>query len=242
MRARAFAGRNLKEMLRDPMTLMFGMALPVALLLIMSLIARSAPVELFKVGSLAPAIGVFSYSFITLFAALLMAKDRSTAFIVRLYASPMTAADFLLGYGLPLLPLGLLQGIVCYAAGIAMGLEVSWGIVVSLGMLVIVSVMYSGFGMLLGAAFSDKQVGGIFSVFVNLSTWLSGTWFDLELVGGAFKTIADIFPFSHAVTACRLACAGEYSATAGHILYVLLWAAGDFLAAALVFRNKMKKN
>lgn len=242
MRGLVFAGRNFKEMLRDPMTLAFGMGLPVVLLVIMSLIARSAPVELFSIELLAPAMGVFSFSFITLFTALLMSKDRSGAFLVRLFATKMSAADFLLGYGLPVLPLGLLQGVVCYLAAVIMGLELSWGILLSFAVLLVAAVLYAACGMLLGAAFSDRQVGGFFSLFVNLSTWLSGTWFDPKLVGGGFMKVAEILPFYHCVEASRSALTLDFGGVLSHIWVVALWALAALIAAVLIFGRKMKNN
>ena len=115
-KAAVLAQRTLKEMLRDPLTLFFGLAFPILILLLLSLIQSHIPVDMFRIEQLAPGIVVFGQSFLSLFGALLIARDRSTSFLMRLYAAPVTVLSFLLGYLLPLLPLALMQGAAVYAA------------------------------------------------------------------------------------------------------------------------------
>ena len=237
---KAFAKRCFKEMLRDPLTLFFGALFPVVLLGFFSLVLANVPVETFKLHNLAPAIAVFSFSFLTLFIAQLIAKDRSSALMTRLLASPLKSADFLLGYFLPLLPIALMQGTVCLLFGVVFGLPVNLGLVYGLMALLLVSTLYSGVGLLMGAAFTEKQAGGFFTLFVNLTTWLSGTWFELSMVGGVFETVADLLPFAHAVNAVRAAMAMDVAAAAGELVWVLAYAAVVWLAAVPVFTQKTK--
>lgn len=125
---RAFAKRNMKELLRDPLTLFFGLGFPLVLLLLMNLIQRNVPVHIFELDTLAPGMAAFGLTFLALFAGLLLARDRTTSFLSRLAASPMTAADFLLGYLLPMLPMAVGQSVICLAAAVALGLPVSWNL------------------------------------------------------------------------------------------------------------------
>ena len=118
MRIKAFAVRNLKELLRDPLTLFFGVGFPMVLLLLMNLIQRSIPVHIFALETLAPGIALFGLTFLALFSGLLLARDRTSAFLARLTASPMTAADFLLGYLLPMLPMAAGQSVICMGAAV----------------------------------------------------------------------------------------------------------------------------
>lgn len=99
MKLLAFSGRNVKEILRDPLTAAFSLGFPVILLLLMSAIQANVPVSLFEIATLTPGITVFGLSFMTLFSATLIAKDRETALLQRLYTTPLTAADFIFGYG-----------------------------------------------------------------------------------------------------------------------------------------------
>ena len=131
-RMRFFASRNAREILRDPISVGFGVAFPILLLLLLSFLNRHIPAEahmtLFEPEQLAPGVSVFSLSFLALFSALLLSRDRSSALILRLYASPLTGRDFILGYLLPMLPMALAQTLVCLLAAIPLGLPVSWRI------------------------------------------------------------------------------------------------------------------
>ena len=127
-RTLCFAKRNWKELVRDPLSLFFGILFPIILLLLLTLIDRGIPEQaqmtLFQIETLAPGIGVFSMSFVALFTAILISKDRSGSFMLRLYTSPMTGVNFILGYLLPLLPMGLVQLAACYAAALPMRIGV----------------------------------------------------------------------------------------------------------------------
>jgi ABC-2 type transport system permease protein len=242
MRLLAFASRNRKEILRDPMNLAFGIGFPLVLLFLLSAIQANIPVKLFEIEKLAPGVAVFGLSFISLFSGTLIAKDRTTSFLMRLFASPLSASDFILGYALPLVPMAIMQGAICFIASFFLGLSVNARVLLALVVLIPTAVLYIGIGLLAGSVFTDKQVGGICgALLTNVSAWLSGTWFDLNLVGGAFKTIAYLLPFVHAVEATRAAIAGEYSSILPHLLWVIGYAVVIFAAAVVVFRKKMKE-
>lgn len=235
-----FAGRCVKETLRDPLTLFFGLAFPIILLLLLSLIQAHIPVDLFRIEHLAPGVAVFGQSFLALFAAMLISRDRSSAFLIRLYATPLRAADFLLGYLLPLLPMALVQGITVYAVALVLGLPFSGGIPCSLAAGLVPALFFIALGLLCGTALSDKQVGGICgALLTNLSAWLSGVWFDVTLLGGVFSGICKVLPFWHAVEACRGALNG--GPVWGHLAVVAAYAAALLVLAALCFAWKMKK-
>ena len=186
-----FSSRTAKEILRDPVNLGFGLGFPVVLILLLSAIQANIPVSMFEIENLAPGMTVFGLSFMTLFAATLIAKDRESALLQRLYTTPLTAADFIFGYTLPLLPIALGQAAVCFVTAFFLGLEVTVNVLWSVLMIIPASVFFIALGLLCGSALSVKQVGGICgALLTNLTAWLSGIWFDLELVGGAFKTAA----------------------------------------------------
>jgi ABC-2 type transport system permease protein len=240
MKSLVFASRNVKEILRDPLNIAFGVGFPLVLLFLLSAIQSNIPVSLFEVASLAPGLVVFGLSFISLFSGTLIAKDRSTSFLMRLYASPLSASDFIIGYVLPLLPLALLQSSICYIASFFLGLPVDIKVLLGLVVSIPAAFLYIGIGLLAGSVFTDKQVGGICgALLTNLSAWLSGTWFDLELVGGAFKSVAYALPFVHATEAGKAAVAGEYSSILPHLWWVIGYAAVIMTLAVIVFKKKM---
>ncbi|MBR7184426.1 MAG: ABC transporter permease [Clostridia bacterium] len=242
MRMLTFARRNGKEILRDPLNLAFGLGFPLVLLILLSAIQRSVPVSLFEIGTITPGITVFGLSFMTLFSATVIAKDRGSSLLQRLYTTPMTPADFILGYTLPILPIALGQCGVCYLAAILLGLELTAGILYALLFILPVALLYIALGLLCGSVLTDKQVGGICgALLTNLSAWLAGIWFDLSLVGGVFECIAYALPFVHAVKLEQAVLAGDFSGIFPHLWWVIGYGAAAFIAAVLLFLRQMKR-
>ena len=242
MRLLTFAKRNLKEIIRDPLNLSFLFGFPIVLLLLLTAIQANIPVEMFAIAHLAPGIAVFGLSFMTLFSATLIAKDRKSSFLHRLYTTPMTPVDFILGYTLPLIPIALAEGFATYLIAVFLKLEISVNIFLSILFIIPVALLYIGLGLLCGSIFNDKQVGGICgALLTNLSAWLSGIWFDLDLVGGAFKKIAYALPFVHSVEMQRAIIAGDYSGIFPHLGWVLGYALVILALAVFVYLRQMKK-
>lgn len=241
MKMLSFAGRTAKEILRDPLNLFFGLGFPVILLLLLSAIQAKIPVPLFAIESLTPGILVFGLSFMTLFAATLVAKDRESAFLQRLYTTPLRAVDFICGYILPLLPIALLQGAICCAAAFCLGLAVSVRVLYVLLLLLPTSLLFISLGVLCGSVLTVKQVGGICgALLTNLTAWLSGAWFDLSLVGGAFERVATLLPFAHAVEMERAVLAGNAAGIFPHLWWVLGYMVAATLGAVLLFLRQMR--
>lgn len=242
MKIRIFALRNAREILREPLNLFFGVGFPLALLLLLNAIQSGVPVPLFVLSQLTPGIAVFGMSFITLFSATILAKDRGSALLQRLYTTPMTPRDFILGYTLPILPIALLQSLICYAVAVLLGLEISLNILWCVLFMIPVAILYIALGLLCGSLLTDKQVGGICgALLTNVSAWLSGIWFDLELVGGVFQKIAYALPFVHAVDMEKAVLAGDIAAALPHLWWVLIYGAGILLAAIYAFLRQMKR-
>ncbi|MBE6661241.1 MAG: ABC transporter permease [Ruminococcaceae bacterium] len=242
MRMLTFAKRNAKEIIRDPLNLLFGLGFPLVLILLLSAIQANIPVALFEIERLSPGITVFGLSFMTLFSATLIAKDRSGSLLQRLYTTPLKPMDFILGYTLPIVPFAVAQSVVCYIVAIILGLDVSGRILAAVLLIVPVAVLFIALGLLFGSILTDKQVGGICgALLTNLSAWLSGIWFDLELVGGAFKKIAYALPFVHAVEMERAALAGNFADVLPHLWWVIGYTVVALVVAVLLFLRQMKK-
>ncbi len=242
MRLLTFSKRTAKEILRDPLNFMFGLGFPVILILLLSAIQANVPVSLFQIESLAPGITVFGLSFMTLFAATLLAKDRESAFLQRLYTTPLQAADFILGYTLPILPIAVTQSIICYITAILLGLPVTITIFYAVLFIIPVSLLFISLGLFFGSLLNVKQAGGVCgALLTNLTAWLSGIWFDLDLVGGIFKKIADVLPFVHAVELERAVLSGNYGEIFPHIFWVTGYMIASAAAAILMFLRQMKR-
>ena len=242
MRMMTFAKRCAKEILRDPINLGFGLGFPLVLLVLLSAIQANIPVNLFEINTLTPGITVFGLSFMTLFSATLISKDRESALLQRLYTTPLTGIDFILGYMLPILPIAIMQSIICYLFAIPLGLRVSVNIICSVIGIIPMAIFNIALGLLCGSLFGVKQVGGICgALLTNLSAWFSGVWFDLNLVGGAFKKIANALPFVHAAELEKALFNGNFEGAASHILPIILYSVVITAVAVFCFLRQMKK-
>ena len=238
----SFANRTMKEILRDPLTMGFGLGFPIILLLLLSLIQANIPVEMFELTHLTPGITIFGLSFITLFSAQLISKDRTSSLLTRLYTTPLKATDFILGYLLPVLPLCLAQTVICYIVALILGLQFNLNIIWAILMNLVPSFFYIALGLLCGSALSEKQVGGICgALLTNLSAWLSGIWFDIDMLGKVFMKIANALPFIHAVELERAVAIGDFRAAIPHLWWVLGYGVVLMVIAIAVFLRQMKR-
>ena len=242
MKMMTFAKRCAREILRDPINLSFGLGFPLVLLMLMSAIQANIPVQLFEIEKLAPGIAVFGLSFMTLFSATLIAKDRESAFLQRLYTMPLKGSDFILGYMLPMLPIALTQTVICFGFAILLGLPVNINLLYAILGMIPMAVFYIGLGLLCGSILGVKQVGGICgALLTNLSGWFSGVWFDLDLVGGVFRKIANVLPFIHGVNMERALLAGDFELALREMLPVALYGLGAVTLAVFLFLRQMRR-
>ena len=240
MRMMTFAKRCTKEILRDPINLGFGLGFPLVLLVLLSAMQANIPVSLFEIDTLTPGITIFGLSFMTLFSATLIAKDRESALLQRLYTTPLTGLDFIIGYMLPILPIALGQTVVCYLFAIPLGLTFSVNVIYAIIGIIPMAIFNIALGLLCGSVFGVKQVGGICgALLTNLSAWLSGVWFDLKLAGGFFEKIANMLPFVHAAEAEKALFNGTPELAWTHILPVLLYSIFITVLAVLCFLRQI---
>ena len=188
-RVLAFSGRNLKELLRDPLSYIFCLGFPLVMLVIMSIVNQSIPPEagmtIFNIENLAGGIAMFGQSFIMLFTCLSVSKDRSGAFLTRLYASPMKSFDFIAGYTFPVLALSVIQSVITFAASMTAGAVIGTNTISAGGALMAVVVLIPGAvffiaaGLLFGSLFNEKAAPGLCSIIISLASLLGCVWFDV---------------------------------------------------------------
>lgn len=241
MKIKALSVRCAKEILRDPLNLFFGIGFPTVLILLLSAIQANIPESLFEIERLTPGVTVFGLCFISLFCALTVSRDRESALLQRLYTAPVGAFHFIMGYFIPMIPLSLMQTLFCYLVGAILGLDVTAGIVSATVFNIPASVMFISIGILFGSILTSKQAGAICgAVLTNFSAWLSGIWFDVGLVGGAFEKIANALPFVHAVELSRAAYMGNISNALSHLIIVTSYALILSAAATFLFFRQMR--
>ncbi|MBQ2824127.1 MAG: ABC transporter permease [Oscillospiraceae bacterium] len=251
MRITAFAKRNIKELLRDPLSYVFCLGFPVMMLLLMTVINKSIPPQanmtVFRIDNLCAGITVFGLTFLMLFAAMLTSKDRTSSFLTRLYASPMTAVDFIAGYYLPLLILAVVQAVITF--GVSLVIAAIEGVSLSIGgiLLAIVTlipsmVMFIGFGLFFGCKFSDKAAPGLCSAIISAAAILGGIWMDIDAMGGTLAKICKVLPFYHSVNAARLAVDGNIGEAGTSMLIVLAYTVAVAVLSVVAFRHNMNKD
>ncbi len=244
MKVLLFSGRNAKEILRDPVSCLFGLGFPLVLLLLFDVIGAAIPEEannaMFSIQNTAPGIAAFGTAFFALFSGVLLAKDKTTSFLMRLFASPMKATDFILGYTLPLIIMACVQAAITFGAAGLLGLRLSPGTLLAVLTIIPIAVMFVGLGLLCGSLLSEKAVSGICgALLTNIAGWFSGVWIPLDLIGGVFKQAALVLPFYHAAEAAKAAGSGNYGDVMPHLMVVLVYAAVCYALAVFAFRRKM---
>lgn len=246
----AFSKRNFLEIIRDPLSYIFCLGFPLVMLVVMTLINDSIPEEahmdIFAINNLAGGIAVFGMTFLMLFTCLSVAKDRSGAFLVRLYATPMKSGDFITGYIFPVMLLAVLQSVITFAASFVVSLIVgielnAAGMLISVAALIPSMIMFISIGLLFGTVFSEKAAPGLCSIVISLGSFLGGIWFDVKGTGGILEKICEILPFYHGVCAARIACGMNFDKDfLVHLLVTIGYAAVISVVSVLVFKNKMR--
>ena len=239
-----FAKRNIKEILRDPVNLFFSLGFPLVLLVLLSIINSAIPPEakntMFQIQNLAPGLAMFGSVFMALFAGMLLSKDRTSSFLMRLFTSPMTAADFILGYTLPMLVMTIVQAAITLLAAGAFGLDIHINILFAISMTAVTSLFFVGTGLLFGSLLNEKAVGGVCgALLTNIAGWLSGVFIPIDLIGGAFKTITHMLPFYHSTEAIRISLGGNFSRMLPHLIVVIGYTIVIFTLAIITFNRKM---
>ena len=244
MRMFLFAKRNIKEILRDPINLFFSIGFPLVLLVLLSIINSSIPPEakntMFQIKNLAPGLAMFGSVFMALFAGMLLSKDRTSSFLMRLFTSPMTATDFILGYTLPMVVMTIVQAAITLLAGGAFGLDININIIFAIIMTALTSLFFVGTGLFFGSLLNDKAVGGVCgALLTNIAGWLSGVFIPIDLIGGAFKAITHILPFYNSTEAIRISLSGNFSYILPHLIVVTVYTIVIFTLAVIAFNRKM---
>lgn len=238
MRTLNFAKRNFKEIIRDPLSIIFSVLLPLFLLFIFKQI--NIPNESYELHNFTPGIVVFVFSFITLFTAMLVSKDRTSSLLIRLGISPMKPIEYILGYMLSIIPLTLIQNVLFFILAIALGLSFSINIIWAILISIVVSILFIAIGIILGSLFSEKASSGISSIVVQLVCFTSGMYFPRELLGDVFSRICEYLPFESCVTIIKgVMNANLESITIRNIIVFSIYTILALIISILIFKEKM---
>ena len=251
MKSMIFAKRTMKEIMRDPISYIFCLGFPLVMLVIMSIVDKSIPAQanmtVFHIQNLGPGIAYFGLTFVMLFTSIQVSKDRSTALLLRLYASPMMPADYIIGYTLPVCLLGLLQMIICFTAAFIIGIYTDYTFAIGnilLSMLALVPsiLLFAGIGILFGTIVNEKAAPGLCTIIITVTGMVGGIWMDIDGLGGVIKKVANVLPFYHGVSLAKLPFAKNTDSMQGHLIWTVACGLVVYVLAVIVFQSKMKKD
>lgn len=238
MRILNFSKRNFKELTRDPLSLIFAIILPLFLLFIFQQI--NIPSDSYKLENFTPGIIVFGFSFITLFTAMLISKDRTTSLLIRLGISPMKPTEYILGYILSLVPIILIQNILFYVLACILGLNFSINIILAALVSIVISIIFIAIGIFIGSIFSEKASSGISSIIVQLVCFTSGMYFPRELLGNTFAKVCEYLPFESAVTIIKGIMNNNLELISSrNIIVFCVYTIAILVLSIIVFKRKM---
>ena len=238
MRTLNFAKRNIKELIRDPLSLVFSILLPLFLLFIFQ--QFNIPNEAYKLNYFTPGIIIFSFSFITLFTATLIARDRTSSLLIRLGVSPMKSYEYILGYMLSLIPMILIQNVLLFGLALLLGLEFSINIILTIFASIVVSILFISIGILFGSLFSEKASSGISSIIVQFVCFTSGMYFSIDLVGKGFAKVCHILPFEGSLNILKAILNNDFSmVTMTNIVVFILYTLAILILSIIIFNKKM---
>ena len=235
--------RNLKEIVRDPVSLIFLLALPLVMEILFYFLFHNMTSQ-FEMKYLAPGIVVFSQAFLSLFSGQLIAVDRASSFLTRLFVSRARSFEFILGYAFALVPISLFQSVLFYLVGGIIDpsifcIGMVWGILAS----VLTSLLFMGLGIMLGSLCTERSVGGVASVIISAQSLLSGMWFPVENMNAGFLTLMNCLPFKNATVLVQNSLNGigdTFDDFLKPLLIVLGYTLLAFISATIFFRRKMK--
>ncbi|MCR5610025.1 MAG: ABC transporter permease [Lachnospiraceae bacterium] len=238
MRTINFAKRNFKEIIRDPLSIIFAIILPLFLLFIFQ--QFNIPSENYELHNFTPGIVVFGFTFITLFSAMLVSKDRTSSLLIRLGISPMKSIEYILGYMLAILPIIVIQNILFFILAIVLGLEFSVHIIFAMLVSIVVAILFIALGIIIGSVASEKGSSGISSVIIQLVCFTSGMYFPKEALGKGFRFICECLPFESCVTIIRGIMNNNTDIISGrNVVLFFVYTIAAVICSAVVFKKKM---
>lgn len=241
MRTLNFSKRNFKEIIRDPLSLIFAVILPLFLLFIFQ--QFNIPNESYNLENFTPGIVIFGFSFITLFTAMLISKDRTTSLLIRLAVSPMKPMEYISGYILSIVPVILIQNVLFFILAIILGLDFSINIILAILVSIVIAVLFISIGIIIGCIASEKASSGISSIVVQLVCFTSGMYFPKEMLGKAFGKVCEYLPFESCLVILKGIMNNNLEIIEARNVFVfVIYTIIAFMLSVIIFRQKLSSD
>ncbi len=237
-------------LLRDPLSYLFCIGTPTGMLLLFYTIYANMPTDgranmlIFRPDVLTPGIAFFGFTFVMLLGALLVSRDRGTAFLDRLRATPLRTIDFLAGYIIPLFLLGVAQCVLTFGIGAilcaTLSVPLSFGrCLLSILSLLPALIFFICLGIGFGSILSATAAPGITSLLITLAGMMGGVWMPIETMPKLERVFA-FLPFLHMVRLGRGAALGGEGILL-HLVVTLLYTVPAILLPVFLFPRALKK-
>lgn len=203
-----FARRTYKEFLRDPVSMIFGAAFPVILMIVLQIICKNLTNEgmeiasVYQIDKMMIGISIYSFSFTSFYAGIRVSKDKNDYYIQRFYSTNMELDDYILGYVAPLLFITFLQSIVCITTAFLLDAILSLDILhfglnylLLIGMMLPCEIIFICIGIMLGVSFKAKESIYIFIGIIIVTILTSNIFFNVSSFGSAYVIFCRALPF-----------------------------------------------
>jgi ABC-2 type transport system permease protein len=240
VRARAIRAQTRIEMLltvRRGESLLVTLVIPLGILVFFSKVdavntSYKEPVDFLVPGVLA--LAVMSSAMVSL--GIATGYERRYGVLKRLGSTPLSRAGLLSAKTLNVLALEVLQAAVIVLTGIALGWDVTGGLLAAIVLLLIGTVAFAGIGMLLAGTLRAEAnlavANGLFLVLL----FLGGMAYPLAKLPGAVETVAKALPAAALSETVRAVLTPGKAFPTGELVVLLVWAVAAPLAAARWFR------
>lgn len=240
MRAKAVAAQTRIEMLltiRRAESLLVTLVIPLGILVFFSSVdavvtSYKEPVDFLVPGVLA--LAVMSSAMVSL--GIATGYERRYGVLKRLGSTPLTRAGLLGAKTLNVLVLEVLQTALIVLTGVALGWNVTGGLVLAVLLLLVGTVAFAGIGMLLAGTLRAEAnlavANGLFLVLL----FLGGMAYPLDKLPNAIETFAKALPAAALSETVRAALTPGVGFPTGELVVLLVWAVAAPLAAIRWFR------
>lgn len=203
-RTLAVALRVLRQVRRDPRTLVMLLALPSLLMALLWWMFHDVPLSPFD--RLGPALlAIFPFVVMFLVTSVTTLRERTSGTLERLLAMPLGRLDFLLGYAVAFGVLALVQAAVAVAVSVwLLGMSVHGSAVMLAVVAVADAVLGTALGLFVSAfARSEFQAVQFMPLVVIPQLLVCGLFVPRPRLPGVLHAISDVLPLSYAVDAMQ---------------------------------------
>jgi ABC-2 type transport system permease protein len=228
--------RNLKETYRDLMALGFLLAFPLLFMVVFG-------AALGNTATITPGIIVFGLLILVPTSARIMARDKERGYLSRLLTTPTRPWEFITGYSLCLLVIAVLQIFLFILVGWLFGMAVAGSLLLAFSIFVLTALASIGIGMVVASITkSENQAEPLTWIIAMPLAVLSGVWFPLSVMPKTMQSIANFFPFAHAVEASTevLLNGAGFPAVQSDMLFIASWTVGALLLGIFLFGRTMR--